>query len=245
MSNMETLTSYIDAYDRALADLRMIVARSESAESLDHVRSGLTDCSLRMKEGSLEQAQQDIRGLLADLQDGLARVKRIVMDLRIYAREEYEELVSVCVEDILEQVLIVAQPQIKKTVEILRDYGKTPAIRCRALRIGQVFMNIFVNALHAVPPVGGRIVIRTYVNERMIFVEIADNGAGISEEHLSKIFEPFFTTKPAGQGTGLGLSISYEIIKKYGGDIRVVSAIGRGTTFMVLFPLSAEPTAGI
>jgi len=111
-----------------------------------------------------------------------------------------------------------------------------------------VLVNILINAVDAVdekfgaaPAAGraGRIVCRTLVDGNNVVAEISDNGKGIPDEHLSKIFEPFFTTKQVGEGTGLGLWISYGIIRSFGGDIRVDSLVGEGTTFTITLPLHA------
>jgi signal transduction histidine kinase len=97
-------------------------------------------------------------------------------------------------------------------------------------------MNLLLNAAQAIEGEGD-IRVCTGNDTGSVFVEIADNGNGIAQEHLSRIFEPFFTTKPVGKGTGLGLSISYDIVKMHGGDISVASEVGRGTTFRVRIPL--------
>lgn len=105
--------------------------------------------------------------------------------------------------------------------------------------MGQVFINLLVNAAQAIEEKGS-IEIRTYVDKDHVCVDIADTGKGISAEHLKKIFDPFFTTKPVGEGTGLGLSVSYEIVKNNGGVIEVASEEGKGTTFSVRLPLTTD-----
>jgi two-component system, NtrC family, sensor kinase len=103
-------------------------------------------------------------------------------------------------------------------------------------QIGQVVLNLLLNAIHAITP-PGRISVSTRLNGREVEFIVADSGKGISGEHLRKIFDPFFTTKAASKGTGLGLAVSYGIIKKHGGDIDVQSEIGKGTTFTVKLPV--------
>ena len=98
-------------------------------------------------------------------------------------------------------------------------------------------LNLFVNASQAIEE-KGVIEVKTYTKGTHVFIDVIDTGKGIPPENLSKIFDPFFTTKPIGQGTGLGLSVSYEIVKKHGGDIRVHSKVGEGTTFTVMLPLT-------
>ncbi len=109
-------------------------------------------------------------------------------------------------------------------------------IKCNTQRIGQVFINLLVNAAQAIKE-KGTIHVRTFNNGKNIGIEVKDSGMGIPPENLSKIFDAFFTTKPVGQGTGLGLSLSYDIIKKHGGDIKVRSKLGEGTVFTVILPV--------
>jgi C4-dicarboxylate-specific signal transduction histidine kinase len=101
----------------------------------------------------------------------------------------------------------------------------------------QVLVNLIVNALDAVNETPSPlIVVRSERRESHVLIEVADNGSGISEEHMARLFEPFFTTKPLGKGTGLGLSISYTLIQKQGGHITARSEVGKGTTFTVRLP---------
>jgi two-component system NtrC family sensor kinase len=114
-----------------------------------------------------------------------------------------------------------------------------PDVHADPAQIGQVVMNMLLNAIHAITP-PGRIEIVTRRNGNNIEILFSDTGKGITEEHLHKIFDPFFTTKDASRGTGLGLAVSYGIIKKHGGDIEVVSSVGKGTTFTVRVPIYGQ-----
>lgn len=111
-----------------------------------------------------------------------------------------------------------------------------PRIRGNAHNLQQVFLNLFLNAIQAMPD-GGRLSVRSFVENGEVKLNVADTGVGIPEENLDKVFDPFFTTKEPGRGTGLGLSVSYGIVKKHHGRITVESEIGKGTTFSVVFPL--------
>lgn len=105
-------------------------------------------------------------------------------------------------------------------------------------------MNLLVNAAHAVTKERGTLVVRTGTEDGVVWVEIEDDGCGISADNLKRIFDPFFTTKPVGKGTGLGLSLSYGIVKKHGGRIEVDSEVGRGTRFRVTVPIQQERAGG-
>jgi two-component system NtrC family sensor kinase len=126
----------------------------------------------------------------------------------------------------------------------VKDYGPVPPVQANESRLGQVFLNLLVNAAQAMPEEGGgsaEIRISTWHEEGSVVVSIQDTGKGISEEHLGKVFDPFFTTKPEGVGTGLGLSICHGIIAALGGRITVESKVGRGTTFQIFLPTAVPP----
>jgi signal transduction histidine kinase len=111
-------------------------------------------------------------------------------------------------------------------------------------QVSQVFINIILNALDAMPE-GGKLTVTTRqerndLGKDSIVIEVADTGIGIPSEDLAKIFDPFYTTKEVGSGTGLGLSLSYNIIKRFKGDIRVESEVGRGTIFTIILPVEQE-----
>ena len=111
-----------------------------------------------------------------------------------------------------------------------------PEVHADPAQVGQVVMNMLLNAIHAISP-PGRIEVATRRNGNAVEIVFSDTGQGIPEKHIHKIFDPFFTTKDAFKGTGLGLAVSYGIIKKHGGDIEVSSAAGKGTTFTVRLPI--------
>jgi len=110
-------------------------------------------------------------------------------------------------------------------------------------QLNQVFMNLLVNASHAIEKQGTVTLRTTALGDNEVCIAVIDSGKGIAPEHLTRIFEPFFTTKPVGKGTGLGLSLSYGIINKHNGRIEVDSTLGQGTTFRVIIPIN--PDAGV
>jgi signal transduction histidine kinase len=118
-----------------------------------------------------------------------------------------------------------------------------PQVECLPSQLNQVFMNMLVNAAHAIEG-QGTITVRTGADSSgQVWVEIADSGRGIAPEHMNRIFDPFFTTKPVGKGTGLGLSLSYGIVQKHRGRIDVKSEPGLGTTFRVTLPVRQQSVA--
>jgi signal transduction histidine kinase len=111
-----------------------------------------------------------------------------------------------------------------------------PVVNADPAQIGQVVMNLLLNAIHSITP-PGKIEVVTRRAESSVEIVFKDTGAGIPEENIHKIFDPFFTTKDATKGTGLGLAVSYGIIKKHDGEIEVASVAGKGTTFIVRLPI--------
>ena len=158
------------------------------------------------------------------------------MDLRTFAREGSDMMDLMQVEEIIDSGLSIVYNELKYKAELKKNYGATPLVYCNPQRLGQVLINLLVNAAQAIEK-KGTIEIRTYTQDRHVCIDITDTGKGIEPENLKKVFDPFFTTKSVGQGTGLGLSVSYEIVKKHGGDIKVRSEVGKGTTFTVMLPI--------
>jgi signal transduction histidine kinase len=120
------------------------------------------------------------------------------------------------------------------------EWADLPKVRCKPAELGQVFLNLLINAVQAVECRGrgnGRIAIRARDDGRRVAVDFEDNGAGMTDDVLGRIFDPFFTTKPVGQGTGLGLTISHKIVvDQHGGTISVRSTPGAGSTFTIMLP---------
>ncbi|MDE2027129.1 MAG: GHKL domain-containing protein [Candidatus Omnitrophica bacterium] len=177
----------------------------------------------------------DVGTLLQHNIKGIERIQKIVLDLRTFAHEGGDIMDLARVEDIMDSVINIVHNEIKYKAELKKTYGQTPPVKCNPQKIGQVFINLLINAAQAIEKTG-TIEVKTYRQQGYACIDVRDTGHGIKEEYLKKIFEPFFTTKPVGKGTGLGLSVSYEIIKKHGGQIKVQSQLGQGTTFTVMLP---------
>ncbi len=170
------------------------------------------------------------------------RCRGIILDMLKFARQHTEELKEIQLSEVVRQTLVFLEKQMNRSkVKVITDLPEDlPFIKGNALQLQQVFTNLILNAVQAMPG-GGTLVIRTRLNGQMLEAEFSDSGTGIDPENLHRIFEPFFTTKPVGEGTGLGLSVSYGIIKHHGGDIRVTSEPGKGSTFTVFLPMSPSP----
>ena len=167
------------------------------------------------------------------------RIARIVQSLLTFSRKSRQEKIErVSVKDVLERTLMLSEHQLTVgNVKVSKELdANLPEIDANSGQLQQVFMNLIINAHHAMPD-GGELTIRTgTVPDDRVFIEIADTGCGIAPEYINRIFDPFFTTKEEGKGTGLGLAVSRNIIDSHGGDIGVRSAVGLGTTFRVILP---------
>ncbi|MFN9731323.1 MAG: ATP-binding protein [Pseudomonadota bacterium] len=190
----------------------------------------------------IDYLTQDLPSLLDESAEGIERVRKIVQDLKDFSHAgQGDEWQIADLHRGLDSTLNIVWNELKYKAEVVKDYGPLPPVECIPSQINQVFLNILVNAGHAIKE-RGTIRISSGASEDTGWIEIADSGEGIPEENLQRIFDPFFTTKRVGQGTGLGLSLSYSIIKKHGGRIEVSSTLGQGTAFRILLPLRQPET---
>jgi two-component system, cell cycle sensor histidine kinase and response regulator CckA len=179
-------------------------------------------------------------GRLEAALEGARRVRGIVADLKAFARIDADDRGPVDVRAILDGVAALVDSQVRYRGRLIKVYNDVPPVKASGDRLNQVFLNLLINAIQALPE--GRMaenVIRLSValdDDGQVRVEIADSGHGIPPEDLARIFDPFFTTKPIGIGTGLGLWICHSIITNLGGAIAVESQLGGGTTFRVCLP---------
>jgi two-component system NtrC family sensor kinase len=169
------------------------------------------------------------------------RCRNIILDMMKFARQPTEEFSPQDLNALIGETLVFLGHQLTHgKIEVVRDCPEgLPPFRGNALQVQQVFTNILVNAVHAMPG-GGVITVRSRREGEFLVAEFTDTGDGIPPSNLRRIFEPFFTTKPVGKGTGLGLSVSHSIVKRHGGEIGVESAVGKGTTFTVRLPMSGD-----
>ncbi|RNF55025.1 GHKL domain-containing protein [Pseudomonas aeruginosa] len=161
--------------------------------------------------------------------------RRAGFRLKDFARLDRAFSEEVDLNDCVRNAVLIARTAIKDKAEISSQLGELPLIACAPSQINQVLLNLLTNAAQAMERFG-RILLKSWADERQVFLSVQDNGKGMPAEVLGRIFDPFFTTKPVGQGTGLGLSISYKIIQQHGGTIRVASEPGRGTRFLISLP---------
>jgi len=192
--------------------------------------------------------QGELHELVADAQVGASRAREIVQQLRIFSFSDVKaQLVPLEVHGVLESALRLAGNEIRHRARLVRDYREPLTVLGNAGQLGQVFVNLLVNAAQAIPegePQRHEVRVVTRSVDGQVVVEVHDTGSGIPTERLERVFEPFFTTKEPGVGTGLGLSICRSIITGLGGRLEMESQVGRGSVFRVLLPAAAtvQPT---
>ncbi|WP_305856145.1 ATP-binding protein [Balneatrix alpica] len=238
LSNISTLKKYFGsiqklfaAYEELTQELREYPLWKNHNVVIDELKEEL----------DIQFIMEDTNELLNDTTEGANRVRDIVAGLKKFAHPNNDELQVASIQEILDSTLKLAWNELKYNCMIEKVYSPSPAlIMCRPSQLSQVFLNLLINASHAIgTEQQGVISLTVKVLPRHVEVIVADNGCGIAQENLQKIFEPFFTTKGVGSGTGLGLSLSYNIIDQHNGTVKVESELGKGTQFQLSFPRAA------
>lgn len=235
-NNITVISEYIAAY-QDVADVAGQLREAIEAEDWEKAKEKSRTLNQLEEQLNLEYIHNDCKKVVQETITGTDRIKRIVQDLKTFARKDAGQMELHSVEEVIEGVINIVWNEIKYRAELKKEYGNLPLIRCNPQKLGQVFIALLVNASQAIKD-NGEIKIRTYIEDSYACIDISDTGCGIDQEHLSHIFEPFFTTKPVGIGTGLGLSVSHEIITAHNGELEVTSELGRGTTFTIRLPLN-------
>ncbi len=244
-TNLNSLSKYsnkmlelMNKYEEELSALK-----GNGREEINSFRAGIEELKKKLK---MDFIIKDFKKVTSDSQEGTERLKKIVADLNNFSRVEQEAFKQANINEGIESTLNVAWNELKYKCTVEKNFGDLPQIYCNPGQLNQVFMNLLVNAAHAIETKGVITISTRYLTGQSasndkehayVEIKISDTGSGIPEDKLSKIFEPFFTTKEMGKGTGLGLSISYDIIQKHKGEIIVDSRVGEGTTFTIKLPM--------
>jgi two-component system cell cycle sensor histidine kinase/response regulator CckA len=237
--------AYVKANLDVLASRRIpqlaVLLRALEEERIEQFSNGEPDDS----SYELSERLSQIAAMVDLAREGAERVRSIVRDLKTFSRADEESTTPVDVSRVLDASVNMAWNEIRHRARLVKDYGEVPPVEANESRLGQVFLNLLVNAAQAIPE--GRaseyeIRVRTYTdaNERVV-VAVSDTGSGIPQDALYRIFDPFFTTKAVGVGTGLGLWICQGIVTALGGEIAVDSVQGKGTTVTVSIPSTFTP----
>jgi signal transduction histidine kinase len=247
-ARVEALERQLEAADR-LATLGTLAAglaheiNNPLASVLANLELALRDLELVPDLALLREARRSV----VEAHAAAEGVRLIVKDLRLLSHFGNDVTVPVDVEAALDSALRLAKNELQQRATVVKHYGAVPPIAGVPSRLGQVFLNLVVNAAQAIPEgdaEGNRIVVTTSVDEHgNVVISIADTGRGIPEQIKQQIFSTFFTTKPSGEGTGLGLSLSQRIVRSFGGEISFSSQLGLGTEFRVTLPVAPTPAA--
>ncbi|MEG4030088.1 MULTISPECIES: ATP-binding protein [unclassified Microcoleus] len=201
----------------------------------------------RIEDIELEFLREDLPKTLSSMKMGADRIREIVVSMRNFSRSDDGKMKSADIHEGIDSTLVILNHRLKQGIQVIKKYGKLPAVECYPVQLNQVFMNIICNAIDALEEVkkadkgySPTIWVSTEITaDNTVTVKIRDNGPGIASASTQQIFDPFFTTKSIGKGTGLGLAISYQILAKHQGKIEVNSQIGQGTEFVITLPVAA------
>ncbi|MBA3392739.1 MAG: PAS domain S-box protein [Deltaproteobacteria bacterium] len=245
-----TLAVLRDCTERKALETRLVLAdrmasigtlaagiAHEINNPLAYVKGNLAFLAEELPESAVSPA---LRVALNDAVEGATRVQRIVAGLKTFSRADHEQRASIDVQRALELALRMTSNELRHRCTVTTKLGPVPHVLGDESRLGQVFINLLVNAAHAIPD--GRaddhqIHVSTHTDDAgRAVIEIHDDGCGMAPDVVKRIFDPFFTTKDVGEGTGLGLAIGLGIVKALGGEILVDSTPGVGSTFTVTLP---------
>ena len=229
---------------------RMAAVGTLTAGIAHELNNPLNNISLNaeaLHEGLSNYTDEQKLKMLADVVSQVERASATVRNLLDFTRVEKPVLISLSVEDVVREArrLVANEAEINRVEFSLALPPDLPRVRGNPRDLQQVFLNLFLNAIQAMPN-GGLLTVQGKTSEdRVIEVDVTDTGVGIAEENIGSVFDPFFTTKEVGSGSGLGLAVSYGIIEKHNGTITVRSKVGEGTTFVVRLPFSSAQAGGV
>jgi signal transduction histidine kinase len=242
-SNLDTMNRYFQKISNLISIYRSFIQLASDQtinhETLLREKSKIAEIEQKHK---IDFMLDDLPTVIQESSDGAERVTKIVQSLRNLARSGTEnEMAYNDLSQIAEEALLIVKHETQFVAEIDKQIESPLYLLCNKGEIGQVMLNILLNAIQAVRSFNkkslGKISIKAYSSDECVICRISDDGPGIQDEHLSRIFDPFFTTKDVGSGVGLGLSVAYDIVvKKHGGELVVDSEVGKGTSFTMKLP---------
>ncbi len=206
------------------------------AHEINNPLGGLFNCLQMLRQNGNDP---EFREKYLDLaREGLERIENTVGKLLWMARKGEHRPVDTNIRDAVNEVYSLLEYRMKKCkIQFSNEVEDKLSILVDPHDFQQVILNLFINAIHAMPE-GGSLTVCGSIEDSKVKMEVMDAGQGISRENIGKIFDPFFTTKPPGEGTGLGLWLSHEIVRNYSGEILVVSEVGKGSKFELIFPVN-------
>lgn len=231
-NNLEELQIYLTRLQTFIEEQQAIIQASAPPEELKKLHEDWNQLGI-------DYILDDFGSLIAESLEGTNRVSDIVKNLRSFSRVDDFAFKLADVNTCLESSIKITQHELRHKAQVHRQFGEIPKLFCCPQQLNQAFLNLLVNAAHAIDK-HGDVTIKSWSDTEHIHISITDTGCGIPVDQQAKIFKPFFTTKEAGKGTGLGLSIVADIIKLHHGKINVQSQPDQGTTFTITLPLRPE-----
>lgn len=218
-SNLDTLIEYINTYEKTFSELTV------------------NNFQAKLADDELVYIRDDVQDLTSSCIDGINRISDIVNSLKTFSRKEDDKYKELDINDVIESSLKIVWNQLKYKHQIEKTLLiPSPLILANNGQLQQVFVNLFINAAHAMAE-NGQLTITSKVVDKLLHVNVQDTGCGMDEKVIRRLFEPFYTTKQEDEGTGLGLSVSYAIIEKHNATVEVLSTKGEGSTFILKFPI--------
>jgi signal transduction histidine kinase len=233
MSNLSVLSGY-SAKLGHLAEVSRQAADDLRAGQPTQTIGDALDAAVAISD--LDYILEDLPALTTESISSATRITEIVRSIAILAQEGSTQLVPVNVEEALEAAITLVWSELKHRGEVVRAFGGVPRVRGNSSELTQVFVHLLRNATHSLADRGGVVTVTTSHENKQILVRVADNGHGISTEHLARVFEPFFTTRDVGKGTGLGLAVCHGIVTRHDGTIEIQSVRTGGTTVTIKLP---------
>ena len=240
-SNLGTLRDYIEDVRQVIdAQKFSIKAGTECTDAERYVEINakvIANLNALLDKVDIDFLMVDMNDLLDESIDGVNRIRKIVADLLDFSRTNSADYKNTDINALLERTLSMAWNELKYKTEVNREFGELPSVYCNDGKLGQVFLNLILNASHAIEE-RGSITITTRHDGDNVSIIIADTGVGIPKNIISNIFDPFFTTKSVSEGTGLGLHIVRSVVEAHQGTISVDSQLGQGASFIILLPVA-------
>ncbi|HBE02763.1 MAG TPA: hypothetical protein DC049_09840 [Spirochaetia bacterium] len=237
-SNLSVLKKYFSGMSSIISGFEKIISENIPGKFSDNEIQKTAEKI--KKDNDFGFIQNDLPGLLDETMEGVGRVNKIVASLKNFAHPAGETHKPSDLNAEIDKALVLVWNQLKYNCEVIKDFQSIPPVTCNQGQIGQVFVNLLINAAQAMEEKKGKIRIKTRQENSTVFLEFSDTGQGITEENISRVFDPFFTTKDVGKGTGLGLSLVYGIINDHKWSIDVKSRVNEGTVFTIKIPLPEE-----
>ena len=241
--NFNTLKGYVDDLSEYLDKQQECIA-TLGDETKD--KAGIVEEVNQLREEKdVDFIISDLAALLGDSHVGIERVKKIVSDLLEFSHVNAPDLIEVNINELIDKTINIIDKQRIENITINQQLQDIPCAVCNGAKIGQALMNVLMNAIEAIErkQEAGIILLKTFTQNEKIYIEIQDNGCGVSEENLARVFDPFYTSKDIGDGTGLGLHITQSIIDNHNGYIQAISQEGAGTKFRIELPIENEQQA--